>query len=95
MTWRASDELMNRVRCAAKRSGRSMNEYVTYVMNAVTDPEYGGDEAERVRERLAHAGLLAPGGAPGHRPDPEAFERARRAAGHGTPLSEIVAEDRG
>lgn len=86
---------MDRVRCAAKRSGRSMNEYVTYVLNAATDPEFGGDEAERVRERLARAGLLAPGGAPGSRPDSDAFAQARRAAGRGTPLSDIVSEDRG
>ena len=85
---------MKRVRCAARRSGRSMNEYVTCVLNAATDPEFGGDEAERVRERLARAGLLAPGGAPGRRPGSAALRRAKRAAGRGTPLGEIVAEDR-
>jgi hypothetical protein len=48
-----------------------------------------------VRERLARAGLLATGTPrTGVRPYPETLARARAAAGQGTPLAEIVAEDR-
>lgn len=71
-----------------------MNEYLTYVLNAATEPGPAGDEATRLRERPTRAGLLAPGGAPGRRPDPDAFERARVAATQGTPLSDIVAQER-
>ena len=72
-----------------------MNEFLTQVLRAVTDPESGGSEAERVRERLARAGLLAPPGNVRTRPPAEAVARARQAAGTGTPLAEIVSRGRG
>ena len=59
MTWRTTDERLARVRRAAEQRGRSMNDYVTAVLDAATDPNLGGTEAERLRERLASAGLLA------------------------------------
>lgn len=71
-----------------------MNEYLTRVLRAVTDPDLEGDEAEAIRAKLAQAGLLDSSGAPRRRPGREAFERARRAAGAGTTLEEIVAEGR-
>ena len=37
MTWRASQELLERVRRAAERRGRSMNDYVTAVLDAATE----------------------------------------------------------
>jgi hypothetical protein len=95
MTWRAAEELMDRVRAAAQREGRSMNEYVTWVLAAATDPELAGEEITRVRERLARAGLLAPTGPPRRRPDEDALVRARAAAGRGKSLSEFVREGRG
>jgi uncharacterized protein (DUF1778 family) len=95
MTWRAPEELMDRVRAAAQREGRSMNEYVTWVLAAATDPELAGEEITRVRERLARAGLLAPTGTPRGRPDEAAVARARAAAGRGKSLSEFVREGRG
>ncbi len=97
VTWRASEELVERVRRCAQRSGHSMNEYLTSVLDAATDPELATDEADRVRERLHRAGLLAPAGVPAsrERPDPQTVERARQAAGEGTPLSEFVRQDRG
>lgn len=73
-----------------------MNEYVTTVMRAVTNPDLAEDEMTRIRERLARAGILGdPGGPPRKRPDREAFERARIAAGRGKPLSDFVSEGRG
>lgn len=56
------------------------------------DAEHG---VERLRARLARAGLLATPTGEGVRPDRAAFEAARARAGTGTPLSDIVSEDRG
>ncbi len=95
VTWRAPDELAERVRESAARSGQSMNEFITSVLDAATDPESAGTEAERIRERLARAGLLADRGPQRRRPGSGAVSRARRAAGAGTPLSELVARGRG
>jgi hypothetical protein len=93
VTWRASDELLERVRAVAARGGYSVNEFVTRVLDAATDPEAAGDEAARVRERLQRAGLLGESGVPRPRVDPEAFRSARARAGQGTSLSELI--DRG
>lgn len=95
VTWRAGEELVRRVQLAAKQQGKSMNEYLTQVLDAVTDPDLAGDEASQVRERLRRAGLLWEGGAPRARPAPEAVARARAAAGGGTRASELVDEGRG
>ncbi|ASU60502.1 transcriptional regulator [Nocardiopsis dassonvillei] len=94
VTWRAEEELVRRVRCTAERRGVSMNEYLTRVLSAATDPELEGDEAEAIRAKLAQAGLLDSSGTPRTRPSREAFERARRATAGGTPLEDLVAEGR-
>jgi plasmid stability protein len=94
LTVRTTDELVDRVRAAANRLGRSMNEYVVAVLGAATDPDLAGDDAERIRERLARAGLLASTGETRRRPDADAVAEARAAAGRGTPLSDIVTSDR-
>lgn len=95
ITWRVADELADRVRAVAAAEHRSVNEYLTLVLRAATDPDFAGDDVARLRERLARAGLLADTGPPRERPDREQFEAARRAAGQGTPLSDLVIEDRG
>jgi hypothetical protein len=94
MTWRAPADLMARVRRAAQRRGRSMNDYVTAVLDAATNPRLAGSEAERLRERLAQAGLLAEPGVPRRRPARDEAAGARSRAGRGTALSELVSEDR-
>lgn len=94
MTWRAEDELIERVRVSAQATGRSLNAYVTAVLDAATDQDLSDDEATSVRERVAAAGILAPGGRARRRPAPEAVAKTRRSAGKGTPLSEIVTSDR-
>lgn len=95
VTWRTPDELLERVRLAATSSGRSVNEWMTQVLDAATDPELSGSEAERVRDRLARAGLLAKASAgPVTRPDPLALDEARQAAGQGTSLSDLVIDAR-
>lgn len=95
MTWRTSDELLDRVRRQAQERGRSLNDWVTAVLSAASDPSLAGDEAQQVRERLARAGLLeSPDAAPRRRPSDEDVARARTAAGRGTPLSRLVSEER-
>lgn len=94
LTVRTTDELVEQVRTAASRLGRSMNEYVVAVLGAATDPDLAGDDTERIRERLARAGLLAPAGNARRRPDADSVAAARAAAGQGTRLSDIVASDR-
>ncbi len=71
-----------------------MNEFLTRVLAAATDPDLGGSDVQRIRERLAQAGILAPDGPPRRRPDPADVARARRAAGTGTQLSELVTRER-
>jgi hypothetical protein len=94
MTWRAPTDLIERVRRAAQRQHRSMNDYVTAVLDAATDPHLAGDEAERLRERLDLAGLLAEPGERRRRPPREQAASARRRAGQGTALSELVSKGR-
>jgi hypothetical protein len=71
-----------------------LNDYVTTVLDAATNPDLAGDQADQVRERLARAGLLVREGERRERPDREALARARRAAGSGTSLSDLVADGR-
>jgi hypothetical protein len=94
VTWRAPDELVDRVKRAAAEHGRSVNDYVTTVLDAATDPALAGDEAAVLRERLRRAGLLAPSHAPRQRPPASQVAKARARAGRGTSLSEIVSRQR-
>lgn len=95
MTWRTSDELLQRVRRQAAERGRSLNDWVSTVLDAASDPSHAGTEAEQVRERLARAGLLAPvTSQTPFTPDPGRLAAARAAAGRGVPLSELVAQGR-
>ncbi len=71
-----------------------MNEYVVAVLGAATEPDLAGDDAERIRERLARVGLLAPTGQARRRPAADAVAAARAAAGRGTQLADIIASDR-
>ncbi|MGH3768357.1 MAG: transcriptional regulator [Pseudonocardiaceae bacterium] len=94
VTWRAPDELVARIRRAAEQRGSSINEFVTRVLDAATDPELTDDESLQVRERLAAAGLLAPVGPPRPRPAEDDVAGARRRAGQGYPLADLVRESR-
>ncbi len=95
MTWRTTEDLLDRVRRQAESHGRSLNDWVTTVLAAASDPSYAGSDAERVRERLARAGLLeAASSATARRPDRKRLAAARAAAGGGTPLSELVTDAR-
>lgn len=95
MTWRATEELLGRVRLQAEQQGRSLNEWVTTVLAAASDPSYASTDAERVRERLARAGLLEAASTTGRRrPDRKRLAAARAAASGGAPLSELVTDTR-
>jgi hypothetical protein len=95
MTWRTTEELLGRVRRQAEQQGRSLNDWVTTVLSAASDPSYAGTDAERVRERLARAGILdATASSSRRRPDRERLAAARAAAGRGTPLSDLVTDGR-
>ncbi len=94
VTWRASEELIERVRTVALQAGRSMNDYVTAVLSAAVDPDYAADGAERTRERLRRAGVLAPAGPARPRPDATTVAAARREASGGTSLAELVGDGR-
>ncbi|TKJ24523.1 transcriptional regulator [Blastococcus sp. CCUG 61487] len=94
LTIRTTEELVERVRAVARESGQSMNEFMVAVLGAATDPDLAENPSERIRERLARAGLLAPAGPPRALPDVDRVTHARAAAGRGTQLSDIVASDR-
>ena len=95
VTWRAPEQLVESLQQVARQRGQSLNEYLTQLARAATDPEHAENDTERLRERLARAGLLAPAGRLRRRPDANAVTRARREAGSGTRLSDVVDEQRG
>jgi hypothetical protein len=95
VTWRTSEGLVARVRLQASHHGLSMNEYLTRVLQAATDPTFAAEPASQVRERLRLAGLLDAGSSDiTATPDPERVAAARERAGRGTPLSDLVTEGR-
>jgi plasmid stability protein len=95
LTLRVPDQLAERLKQAALEQHRSVNSYATAVLEAALDPELAGDEAARIRERLARAGVLAATERPARsRPDDRAVRSARRRAGKGRALSDLVSEDR-
>ena len=95
VSWRADDEIVDRVRQAAARSSRSLNEYITVVLSAATDPAFSGSEADAVRERLALAGLLEEStAAPARRPSERAVIKAGQRAASGTPLDKLISSGR-
>lgn len=96
LTLRLDDHLARELKVAAKAEGRSLNAWASAVLRAAVDPDMAGDEADRLRERLRRAGILAqPGGPPRPRPPEEELARARAAAGRGRLLSDLVSEGRG
>lgn len=95
VTWRADTELVNRVKLTAKHLDLSMNEYLTQIARAATDPSLSSSSLETVRAKLRLAGLLVEAEYPDFPPPDDAIvEEARKLAGQGTPLSELVRANR-
>lgn len=95
LTLRVTDELADDLREEAARRGKSLNAWAGDVLRAAVDPDMAGSEADRLRERLRRAGLLAePPLRVVERPDPDLLARAEEAAGRGRPLAEFVSEGR-
>lgn len=93
---RVPERLADELRREAADRDTSVNSFATMVLRAAVDPDFSGDQAERLRARLRLAGLLwEPEGEPPRPPAPEELQRARAAAGSGTPLSDLVSEGRG
>jgi plasmid stability protein len=95
LTLRVPDQVVPDLKQAAAASGKSLNAWATAVLTAAVDPNLAGDEAQRVRERLARAGLLMV--VPERnlkRPRAVAVAQARAVAGRGRPLADLVSEDR-
>ena len=64
------------------------------MLTAAVDPNLAGDEAQRVRERLARAGLsMVVPERNLKRPRAVAVAHARAVAGRGRPLADLVRED--
>jgi len=96
LTLRIDDELARDIKREATQRDRSVNAWISDVLQAALDPENAGSELEQIRMRLARAGLLARADRPTRpRPDPAKVAAARKAAGKGTPLSQLVSEGRG
>jgi hypothetical protein len=95
VTLRIPEDLANGLKAAAEERDMSVNRYATAVLTAATDPGLAASEQEELIARLSRAGLLEP--AP-TRTQPEAetdlLERARKHAGAGRSLAEIVSSDR-
>jgi hypothetical protein len=95
VTLRIDDRLADFLKQAAAARSQSVNTYAQAVLSSAVDPDFAGDEAAQLRERLGRAGLLS---APPHTlqsaPDHDALAQARRRAGRGRSLSSLVAEDR-
>jgi len=94
LTLRIDEALARRLKAVAAAQQRSVNAYASAVLRAAVDPDLVTDEAMRVRERLAQAGLLAPPSPSGSRPEEQAVRGARHRAGQGRPLSELIGEGR-
>jgi hypothetical protein len=93
---RLSDERGRAVRRLAADRGRSINQTFEDLVAAATDPALAADDLEALRERMARAGIIfnvstLPSD---DAPTDEELARARAAAGHGTPLSQLVSEGR-
>ena len=95
VSWRTDDGLLARVRVQALQHGLSVNEYLTRLARAATDPTYVEAPAEQIRERLRLAGLLVEiedAAAPG--PTEDEVATARRRSSGGSSLSDLVEKNR-
>lgn len=84
---RIHDDLHRRLKWRAAREGRSLNDYVTEVLEQAVS-----DDAAGLRRRLARSGLRV---VPPGRPEAPSLEEVLRAnRGTGTPLSDALRVER-
>lgn len=97
MTLRVDEALAGRLKHAAAARGQSVNAFAGAVLGAAVDPDLAGAEIDRLRERLDQAGLLALAAHTmrGDAPSEDALKAARRRAGEGRSLADLVLEERG
>lgn len=95
MTIRLDDDLAEACKQEAAANGQSLNGWVVMVLRTRTDPEFSAPGVEQIRERFRRAGILAePPPTTRKRPPEDVIARARAAAGRGTPMSDLVSQDR-
>lgn len=95
VSWRAADALVERVQKTAAAQQRSMNDFITQVLDIATSPDAVDPEEIRLRGRLERAGLLVvPMSWNEIVPSAAEIEAARKEAGSGTALSDLVSRDR-
>jgi hypothetical protein len=94
---RMADEPAAAIKRLAEQRGRSVNQTFEDLVIAATDPGNASSEIESLRERLARAGFKVDHawGEPVTRPTDAELAAARAAAGRGTPLAQVVSEQRG
>lgn len=95
LTLRLDQELADQLKRVAAAAGLSVNRYAGVVLRAAVDPELEGDETERLRGRLARAGvpMVSPSGR-GEHVDEDTLRAARRRGAGGRNLAELVVEGR-
>jgi predicted transcriptional regulator len=95
LTLRVDERLARHLKQVAAERGLSVNAFAEQALAAAVDPDAAGSEIERHRERLARAGLLGvPQPVDFEPPSEEELEEARRAAGRGTSLSDLIVQER-
>lgn len=95
VSWRASDSLVERVQKTAASQGRSMNEFMTRILDVATSPDACDPEEVRLRARLERAGLLVvPLTWDQAVASPDELAAARSMAASGTGLAELISDDR-
>lgn len=95
ITIRTTPDLVLRVKAAAAAEGKSMNEFVSHLIEVAVDPSRATSEDERLVARLRAAGLLSENwGPPIAGPDPELLARAQAKLRGARPAHEYVTIDR-
>lgn len=98
LSLRIDDALHRRARQAADAAGVSLNSYIGRVLSVAVDPSADEPDADRIRARLAAAGVIdspVPPPPPDHSSsDEQRFQDALARSGGGTPGSALIEQER-
>lgn len=95
VSWRAPDKLVERVQKTASSQGRSMNDFMTRILDVATSPDARDPEEVRLRARLERAGLLVvPFAWDQAVASADELAAARKEAASGTDLADVISDDR-